>query len=282
MRKHYIALALACALITPAAAQAHAHAHGARLTFAHPRHHLTTAVTSIQQGMGDVYSFGCQSLPLASASVVRVVVGSYDAPERWLTCSQRAQAAGYRVLLTVQYDGGWSIGQDTARLRTVLSVYGPTWAVAIGNEEELSTTGTAQTGAQYAATWRALEPIARQMVPHAVMVAGEISPWGLAFARDAIAAGLPGAGALSAHVYPDSGHGLDAAAFAALAHKAGMRAWATEGMCGPGAWMQYGCQSAAWLRHSGVSLGLVWYINAAVQSSGPVPVVADPATWSTL
>jgi hypothetical protein len=244
--------------------------HRAVRCIKHVRHRQPVAVAAAPVtmtdptllGMGDVYALGCQNLPLRGASVVRVVVGSYDDPQRWLACAESAKVAGYRVFVTIQYDNGWDIGYDAYRLSSVLALYAPyAWAVAVGNEEELPTTGDSpQSGAQYATTWQLLEPIVASMAPDAIRVAGEVGPWGMRFIRDAVAAGLPGAQALSGHVYPGDGANLDPAAFAQLARSAGLQPWATEGMCGPGAWTQYGCRPADQMQRNGFAVSLEWFV----------------------
>lgn len=242
----------------------------------HTTAHTTTAaatptavITSAQTGpmtvgMGDVYSIGCENLPIQGANVVRIVVSYYDSPDRWLSCAQNASHAGYRIALVIQYNNRWSDAETESRFQQVLSVYAPyAWSVSVGNEQEGPWVGgIAQTGARYAQTWQAVEPIIAAMTPNAIRVAGEITPWGFNFLQAAVAAGLPGAQALAAHVYP-ANFSLDPATFAAFAHENHMQAWATEGLCGPNAWTGYGCRTAGSLQDVGIDLAAEWYVNQA-------------------
>jgi hypothetical protein len=228
-------------------------------------------------GMGDVGSLGCTSLPLQGASVVRIVEGYTDDPARWLQCAQAAHQAGYRVALVVQYNNLWSITQDRAWFGQIVGLYAPyVWAVSIGNEQELAN-AVAETAQQYSLTWRALEPILVQVASRAIRVAGEISPWGLGFLEAAVRDGLPGAEAFSAHPYPVA-DALDPAVFARFAAASHVQAWATEGMCGPGALVSLGCRSSSELHHDGFGVGLEWYAADGVAAS-VVPVdAAAPST----
>jgi hypothetical protein len=86
-----------------------------------------------------------------------------------------------------------SVDQIAGEFRSMLAMYGPyAWAVAVGNEQELNQGGTTEDGARYAAVLKAVEPIIATMAPHAIRVAGEVSPWGLAFLSEAVRGGLPG------------------------------------------------------------------------------------------
>jgi hypothetical protein len=88
---------------------------------------------------------------------------------------------------------------------------------------------------QYAAIWRAVEPTIATMAPHAIRVAGEVSPWGLPFLSEAVRAGLPGVQAFSAHPYQMAG-GMTPAAFLAFAAARHAPMWFTEGLVVPGSW----------------------------------------------
>jgi hypothetical protein len=109
-------------------------------------------------------------------------------------------------------------------------------------------------------------------------VEGETSPWGLQFMTVAATAGRPGAQAYAMHVYPDNPDpGAVTREVAVLAARHGASAWATEGLCGPGAWARYGCQSAVALRADGFSLASEWYTS---QAQSPT-AASDPAPWTT-
>jgi hypothetical protein len=282
MRKQSIALAVACAtLAAPAAAQAHHHHHrttGAKLTFSHPKHKAqktTLNAPSPQEftvGMGNVQTLGCDNLPLDGTSFVRVIAGFHDPVDRLLPCAEAAHAAGLRVMLVVQWGNGWTVAQIRQRFAEALSAYQPIqpFAVGVGNEQEGPwDDGPQESGAQYAAIWRTVEPMVAAAFPHAIRVAGEISPWGNHFMLDALQAGLPGAQALAVHAYPAASNpeGYTTAQFAQYAHEYGLPAWADEGLCGPHGWVGYGCTTADEFKHDGYSLAAEWY--DATQASAP-------------
>ena len=167
------------------------------------------------------------------ASVLRVVLtplwGGAGSGGEALACLRAASAEGYRVHLVIQYLNVWSIQQAASYLEQVLSYYARyAWAVSIGNEQELYQGGPGQTGTQYAAEWRALEPLVAQRAPQAILVAGEVSPWGWQFLRRAVGAGLPGARALAAHVYTYRYH-FQIPSFEAWCGSLGLPCWFTEG-----------------------------------------------------
>jgi hypothetical protein len=224
-------------------------------------------------GMGNVGSLGCQNLPLQGDSLVRIVEGYTDDPARWLQCAQDAHQAGYRVALAVQYNNLWSIAQDRAWFSQIIGLYAPyAWAVSIGNEQELGN-AVAETAQRYSQTWRALEPILAHVAPQAIRVAGEISPWGLNFLEAAARDGLPGAQAYSAHPYPVAG-ALDPAVFAQFAAANHVQAWATEGMCGPGALASLGCRSSSELHRDGYAAAFEWYVTDSSDAATQAP--SDP------
>lgn len=171
------------------------------------------------------------------AQILRVVVNpTWGAAGQALPCIRAAVADGVRFHLSIQYWTSWTITQQVAFFAQVLAYYGPyAWAVSVGNEQELGHHGLPQTPAQYAATWRATVPVIRSMDPPAILVAGEISPWGESFLKSAYADGLPGVQAIAAHAYwaPFCFSIPELEAWAA-AHQ--LPLWFTEGLLGPDAW----------------------------------------------
>jgi hypothetical protein len=171
-----------------------------------------------------------------NAQILRLVIGpDAGANGEALTCVIDAVSAGYRLSLVVCYDNSASPASILAYFQRVLGIYGQyAWAVSIGNEQELDQDGS-QTGAQYAATWQAVEPFIARDYPQALRVAGEISPWGLPFLQSALAIGLPGAQAIAGHPYARP-HAFAPTDFAALAQAYGLQAWYTEGLATQNSW----------------------------------------------
>jgi hypothetical protein len=170
------------------------------------------------------------------AQILRLVIspGRGDEGEA-LPCVSDAVAAGYRLSLVVGYDNSWSTNTIMEYFERVLDVYGQyAWAISIGNEQELNQDGV-QTGAQYASTWRAVEPVLAREYPQAIRVAGEISPWGMPFLQAAFVIGLPGAQALAGHPYARP-HGFAPIDFATLAQSYGLPAWYSEGLAAQDSW----------------------------------------------
>ncbi len=224
-------------------------------------------------GLGDVPGclFGVSPnrfLRRYKAQVLRVVVNpKYGATGSAVPCVQAAYQAGFRIHVVIQVWSSWRVKRDAAFFSRVLPYYAPyAWAVSIGNEQELAINSslhprkrdTGLTGRQYAAMWRAVEPIVARLAPHAIRVAGEVSPWGLSYLQDALAAGLPGAQALAAH--PDRvPYGLRISIALSVARQAGLPLWLTEGLNRPGSWarrltvsdrmMAGAAFGGIWLRH---------------------------------
>jgi hypothetical protein len=258
---------MGAAALLAAAPAAAAHGVGARLTFGHASVsavHAATPSSRIMFGVGNVHDGACAAPP-AGAGFVRVVAGWAYEPGHMLACALAARQARLPVELVVQWSNALSLPEIRARVAQTLALFTPAtpFAVALGNEQEFSMTGNAPapTPAVYAQTWRALEPMLARMMPAALRVAGEVSPWGNPFMRDAAAAGLPGAQAYAEHVYPS---GLPAemitAPFLRVARAHGVLAFADEGACGPSSWWKLGCIPAATLAAEGFALAAEWYV----------------------
>jgi hypothetical protein len=203
-----------------------------------PRPHGALEAANPLFGIGDVPGClgGGDAIPYLRryrAAVLRVVVtplwGGLGSNGEALPCVRGAWDAGYRVHLDIQYSNAWSIAQTVAYFRHVLSYYGRfAWAVSVGNEQELFQGGAGKTGRQYAEAWRAVEPVVAELAPHAIRVAGEVSPWGLSYLKGAVHAGLPGAQVLAVHVYNYPFH-FRVPVFEAWARTLHLPYWFTEG-----------------------------------------------------
>ena len=172
-----------------------------------------------------------------NATLLRVIIsplngGSGDNGQA-LPCVQAATAAGFRVMISIQW---WSVmtqDQTVAYFERQLQTYGPyAYAIGVGNEQDLD----AVTPEDYSWVWRAVQPLIAADAPGAVRVAGEISPWGLSWLQQAWRDGLPGAQALAFHPYTTVPSGPDPFSDAVWAHSVGMPMWTTEGLDAPGAW----------------------------------------------
>lgn len=195
------------------------------------------------------------------ATVVRIVLSTYyGAPGtkgEAIPCLKAAIAAGARVEAAIQWRTDWNPSQAAGFVRQQLALYAPyLWAVGLGNEQDIVLPG--QTAGQYAADWDASEPILADMAPHAVRVALEATPWSLPFSQQALADGLPGAQALAVHAYAVPAGDPTVRDFHDLATSYGMPLWCTEGVDGPGVWVnpRYPPQSLAQL--SACQLAVAW------------------------
>lgn len=149
-----------------------------------------------------------------------------------LSCVTAAVSAGYRVLVVIQWNNGWSPVQVADYVRRHLAPYAPyVSAVALGNEQELQWPPT--TPDAYAADWRAAEPVVEALTPNAIRVGGEIGPWGVSFLQRAVDIGLPGVQVLAGHPYAAT---FAPGPFVAWANSRGLQVWFDEGLGGPGAW----------------------------------------------
>jgi hypothetical protein len=217
--------------------------HHARVTRHHAIHHRARSAHSPLVGVGNApgcvagATRGLGVLGRYHAQVLRLIIDPrHGANGEALACVRSAAARGIRVHIAVQYDNRWSTARDVAYFARILSFYGPyAWAVSVGNEQELAQGGITQSAARYASVWRAVAPVLRRAAPHAIRVAGEVSPWGLSFLRAAFASGLPGAQAISVHAYR-SHWGFDLPSVVAWARGTHLPLWVTEGLAGPGAW----------------------------------------------
>lgn len=221
---------------------------------------------SLVSGVGDVRQ-NCGHPPIAG--FLRVIVGWNADVSKAHVCALQARNAGIPVLLVVQWDNHLSQKRIVQRFRTALALYREVqpFAVAVGNEQEGPWNGGPACNAVcYARVWDAVEPMIARGFPHAIRVAGEVTPWSDAFMKDTAAIGLPGAQAYDFHAYPADVPSA-ARGFAAIARAHHVQAWADEGLCGPNAWMGYGCSSSATLRRLGFSLAGEWYVAPTV---GPV------------
>jgi PASTA domain len=193
-------------------------------------------------------------------TVMRVIVSPYygagGTSGEAAPCLVAAIAAGYRVELVIQWADGWSDQQVADFFTVELGHYARfAWAVAIGNEEEIGVPAPESIPAGYAERWRIAAPIVRAAAPDALLVAGEISPWGLDFLKQAWVDGLPGAQVIAVHAYQTQGV-FSIPALEAWAAQIGLPVWDTEGMAGPGAWVPDYTLMASQLL--GVQAGFVW------------------------
>ncbi len=150
------------------------------------------------------------------ANVLRLILTPQQAPAgEGLGCVRDAHAAGYKVYLSLQFANSWSPGQLASYFHRVLPAYAPyAWAVGVGNEQDLTSTSTSaqgthplrghgrSVGENYRADWNAVEPVLAKLVPHAIRVYGEFSPWGFSAVQQGFAAGRPpGLQAIAVHCY---------------------------------------------------------------------------------
>lgn len=224
----------------------HHHHHQANRPSAPPPATTAALVPPGMIGIGDApncLTYGADPLPYLreypNAQILRVIIAPGDrlgGNGSALPCIKDAYAAGYKIHLAVQYWNSWTAQQAADFYRQTLPQYAPyLWAVSIGNEQELGQWGPDQTGAQYSAYWRALEPIVARLAPNAIRVAGEISPWGLPFLKVALLYGLPGVQAIAAHPYAVAGT-FPVFGIVRLCHALQLPLWFTEGLQGPDSW----------------------------------------------
>ncbi len=217
-------------------------------------------------GVGNVHgcltgsSSGLGVLRSYHASVLRVVIDPiHGANGQALGCVRAAARSRHKVEIAVNYFNAWSTSHIVSYFRHVLAAYGHyAWAISIGNEQDLNQGGH-ETAARYAAVWRAVEPVVAHKAPHAIRVAGEISPWGFAFLKSALAKRLPGAQVIAVHAYIGP-HVFKLAKVVTWAHGKGLPLWVTEGLKGPGAWSRVNpnLQAAPLSKMRGVAFAAAW------------------------
>jgi len=164
-----------------------------------------------------------QVLRANHANVMRLILSPEAATlAAGTACVQDAYAAGFRVYISLQFNNRWTPGQVAAYVAQVLPAYAPyVWAVGVGNEQDLSMLsaygqGTISlnrdgrsAGQNYRAVWNAVEPVLVKLVPRAIRVYGEFSPWGFAATQQGFAHGRPpGVQAIAAHCYHTKLDGL--------------------------------------------------------------------------
>jgi hypothetical protein len=155
-------------------------------------------------------------LQASHANVLRLILSPQRAAAaQGAGCVKLAHAAGYKVYISLQFANRWTPKQVAAYFTHVLPTYAPfVWAVGVGNEQDLtSPTANAQgvqnltrqqrtAGQNYRADWNAVEPILVRLVPHAIRVYGEFSPWNFNANKDGFAHSRPpGVQAIAAHCY---------------------------------------------------------------------------------
>lgn len=226
--------------------------------------HKASVIRAVKLAIGIGNPPGCvdgqnpsRTLAAYHATVLHEVIDPRHNPAQLVPCFAAAKAHGYRVSIAIQYWNGWSIKQDVAYFRRTVKAVAPyAWAISVGNEQDISTGGL-PSPRKYVATWRAVEPIVAGLAPHAIRVAGEISPWGESFLKAAWKAGLPGAQVVSAHPYNVRYHFRipDLVRWAASIRKP---LWFTEGMRAAHAWGA----TVPRTQFKGVALGVAWLTNA--------------------
>lgn len=157
------------------------------------------------------------------ANVLRLILSPQDAPVgAGIGCVEDAHAAGFRVYISLQFNNELTPSQVVAYVRRVLPTYAPfVWAVGVGNEQDLSMSNAYGQGAvslardgrtagqNYRAVWSAVEPVLVKLVPRAIRVYGEFSPWGFGATQQGFAHGRPpGVQAIAAHCYHTKVDGL--------------------------------------------------------------------------
>lgn len=147
-------------------------------------------------------------------------------------CVRTAEAEGYPVLLSVGLAKIWTPAEAAKRIREVTAAYGPVWAVAVGNEQDLdgSGHGGAMTAEQYASDWAAAEPALAQADPTAIRVYADASPRGGSWMQRAWGYGHQGAQVAAMNCYA-VGYTIGMAqlpTFSAWASTQGVPMWCPE------------------------------------------------------
>ena len=147
---------------------------------------------------------------------LRLILSPQDAQaDAGIGCISDAHAAGFKVYISLQFNNRWTPGPGRLVLQTGSSALR---AVSLGRGGRKragshltnrlrpgheSLTGHGRTaGQRYRAIWDAVEPILVRLVPHAIRVYGEFSPWSFAATKQGFASGRPpGVQAIAAHCY---------------------------------------------------------------------------------
>jgi hypothetical protein len=202
---------------------------------------------------------------MSGASVFRIIVDPRWGIAAPLGAVTQAHQAGYHIFLSIQYCNSWSIPQVHSWFAQALETYGPLVSyVAVGNEQELAQCGKGSTGQHYSAVWKSVVPLMMQHAPHAIRVAGEVSPWGEQFLDEAFKHGLPHVQAVSGHPYPavpvpGTTHHTPEPGYANSLRKHGLPLYFSEAMCGPNNWLgPTNCLSPARMKQLGAVLGIDW------------------------
>ena len=155
-------------------------------------------------------------LRMNHATLMRLILSPQDGQVgAGIGCISYAHSAGFKVYISLQFNNRWSGAQVASYFRRVLPRYAPfLWAVGVGNEQDVtSPTGYGQgtgslsghgrtVGQGYRAIWDAVEPVLVKLVPHAIRVYGEFSPWSFVATKQGFASGRPpGVQAIAAHCY---------------------------------------------------------------------------------
>jgi hypothetical protein len=224
------------------------------------------AKTAILAGAGNLP--GCLSGRLTDprpdmqkfhAAILRVVVSPgrrHGNSGQAVPCISAASSEGYKVMLVVQWASRWPVKTDQWWFTRELTLYGPyVSAVGIGNEQEIVPPNTKP--AQYVRVWRAVEPIVKQMVPSALRVGGEISPWGINDLTEELRLGLPGIQAIAVHPYVYRfGYSVNRALQIARQYR--LPLWCDEGLReGPDSWPSIR-KTIPWTGMRGVAMAAVW------------------------
>jgi hypothetical protein len=215
------------------------------------------------RGCIDGSTSGLPILRAYHATVLRVVIQTpYGQNGQALPCVRAARAAGAKINLAIGYNNLWPTSKIVAYFEHVLASYAPyAWAISIGNEQEVSAgKGASESPTRYAEVWRAVEPVVARLAPHAIRVAGEVSPWGFSFLRRAYASGLPGAQAIAVHSYA-ARFGFSLPHVLAWARTTHLPLWATEGLTGPAAWSKSDLHAVPLSQLAGVAVANAWVVQ---------------------
>jgi len=178
------------------------------------------------------------------ANVMRLILSPQAAPvAAGIACVEAAHTAGFKVYISFQFNNHLTPSQVKSYFARVLPTYAPyLWAVGVGNEQDLAMSGTSgqgtvslsrdgrTAGQNYRAVWNAVEPLLVKLVPHAIRVYGEFSPWGFGSTETGFAHGRPpGVQAIAAHCYHTKFDGLlQVPQDAAWAASKGLPLWCSE------------------------------------------------------